>query len=68
MSEQSTPHQLTVPSGERAGRTLGWLLEQDRDYLARIAEGANNKALKQAARALLDSAAWYSQEEGPLPG
>ena len=56
-STQSTPSQLTVPSGEHAGKTLGWLLENDHDYLARIAEGANNKALRQAARALLDSAA-----------
>jgi hypothetical protein len=32
-------------------------LEHDHDYLSRIAEGANNKTLMQAAHVLADSAA-----------
>lgn len=45
---------VTIPAGEYAGKTLAWLLEHDRAYLARIASGANDAMLKEAARALLN--------------
>jgi hypothetical protein len=44
---------MTVPAGEYAGQTLAWLLENDPAYLARIANGANDAALRGAARVLL---------------
>jgi hypothetical protein len=45
---------MTVPAGEYAGKTLAWLLDHDRAYLARIANGANDAALRDAAQALLN--------------
>jgi hypothetical protein len=45
---------LRVPAGEYAGKSLEWLLEHDRGYLAKIASGANDAALREAARALLN--------------
>ena len=44
---------VVVPAGEYAGKTLGWLVENDPAYLTRIANGANDAALKSAAQALL---------------
>ncbi|MFC2037693.1 Rad52/Rad22 family DNA repair protein, partial [Chloroflexota bacterium] len=46
---------VTVPAGEYAGKSLGWLLENDRDYLQRIADEANDAGLAKAARGLLNN-------------
>jgi hypothetical protein len=45
------PH---IPEGPYAGKSLSWLLGNDRDYLKRIAKGAQDEGLRKAARALLN--------------
>jgi hypothetical protein len=44
---------LLIPAGPHKGKSLTWLLAHDRPYLEKIAASAQDKALLDAARALL---------------
>lgn len=46
--------EVTVPAGEYEGKSLGWLLENERAYLQRIANEAKDAGLVKAALALLN--------------
>jgi len=46
--------EVRIPAGPHAGKTLSWVLAHDRPYLERIAAGAQDADLREAARALLN--------------
>lgn len=54
---------VKVPKGDYAGKNLAWLLENDIDYVARIAAESRDKELKECAIAALK---WHEAEEMPL--
>jgi len=51
---------VKVPSGKHVGKTMAWLLQNDIDYVARIAAGATDKEIKESAIAALK---WHEQEQ-----
>ena len=44
---------VQVPKGEYAGKTIGWLLENDRSYLDIISTNARDREVREAAQAAL---------------
>lgn len=65
--EPPPPDFLTVrlPAGEYAGKTIGQLLEIDRDYLRVVAGGAKDAEIRESAQAAIEWAEKL-QEELPL--
>jgi len=45
---------VQIPAGPRKGQRLGWLLENDPDYLELVAQGAKNMSVREAARAAIE--------------
>jgi len=55
---------VKVPAGDYKGRNLAWLLENDIDYVARIAAESKDRELKESAIAALK---WHEAEQEELP-
>jgi len=52
---------VQIPKGERAGQTLGWLAENDPDYLQLVADGAKDPSVREAAQLTIEWAAGQMQ-------
>jgi len=53
---------VRIPAGEHEGKTIGQLLEEDRDYLNLVAVGAQDRELRDSAVAALEWADTVQQE------
>ena len=52
---------VQIPKGEWAGQTLGWLAENDPDYLQLVADGAKDPSVREAAQLTIEWAAGQMQ-------
>jgi hypothetical protein len=47
------PFNVEIPAGDYKGKTLGWLADNDPDYLRFVAESAKDESIKSAAQVVL---------------
>ena len=51
---------VQIPAGPRKGQTLGWLLENDLEYLELVSQGAQNMSVREAALAAIE---WGNEQK-----
>jgi hypothetical protein len=49
------PFNVEIPGGDYRGKTLGWLADNDLEFLRHVASSARDENIKAAAQAVLDS-------------